>query len=95
MKLWLILALALCRPPAWALDPKYGPAGKPVAVPLSQDQAYFRGPGHKAPDFWRLNSFYVPQINDTSCSAAAVAMTLNFYQQGPFQLFEMMGDKRL
>ena len=77
MKLWLILALALCRPPAWALDPKYGPADKPVAVPLSQDHAYFRGPGRKAPDFWRLNSFYVPQINDYSCSAAAAAMALN------------------
>jgi hypothetical protein len=73
----LILTILLCRAQAWALDPKYGPAGNPIAVPLSQDSAYFRAPGHPAPDFWRLDSFYVPQINDYSCSAAAASMVFN------------------
>ncbi|MCX5796266.1 MAG: hypothetical protein NTY77_12295 [Elusimicrobia bacterium] len=76
MRAWLILAL-LCRAPAWAADPKYGPPESPLAVPLSQDHAYFRAPGHPAPDFWRLNSFYVPQINGYSCGAAAASMALN------------------
>jgi len=80
MKAWswpLALALSLCWTPARAADPKYGPADKPIAAPLAKDNAYFRAAGRRAPDFWRLNSFYVPQINGYSCSAAAVAMVLN------------------
>jgi hypothetical protein len=73
----LIFALLLCGARASAFDPKYGPAEKPIAVPLSRDNAYLRESTHRAPDFWRLNSFYVPQINAYSCSAAAVAMVLN------------------
>jgi len=72
----LALLLSLCGPSA-AFDPKYGPAEKPIAMPLSQDNAYFREPGRKAPDFWRLNSFYVPQYTEYACSAAAVSMALN------------------
>ena len=76
---WRVPALLLCSAsvPASAADPKYGPADQPIATPLSQDHAYFQEPGHAAPDFWRLNSFYVPQNNEYSCSAAAAAMTLN------------------
>ena len=77
MRAWLILTLLLCRAPGWAADPKYGPTEMPLATPLSQDNAYFRAPGHLAPDFWRLDSFYVPQINGYDCSAAAVSMALN------------------
>ncbi|MBI5243620.1 MAG: hypothetical protein HY922_08040 [Elusimicrobia bacterium] len=74
MRLLLTLALLL---PARAAAPKYGPAQKPLAVPLSQDNSYFRSPSRQAPDFWRLGSFYVPQVNGYSCGAASVAMTLN------------------
>jgi hypothetical protein len=53
--------------------PKYGPN----AVPLSDgtNQSYFKT--QKAPDFWALISFYVPQENDSSCSAAALTVVLN------------------
>jgi len=73
----VLLALCCAIASAAPADPKYGPAGAPIAVPLSQDHDYLRAPGHPAPDFWRLNSFYVPQMNEYSCSAAAVSMVLN------------------
>ncbi len=53
--------------------PKYGP----TAVPLSRDHAYFQNPTHPAPDFWALASFYVPQLNEYSCSVASVAAVVN------------------
>ncbi len=72
-----LAALLLLRTAAFAADPKYGPAGAPIAVPLSQDHGYLSDPAHPAPDYWRLSSFYVPQANEYSCSVAAVAMALN------------------
>ena len=72
-----LAALLLLRAAAFAADPKYGPAGKPIAVPLSQDHGYLSDPAHPAPDYWRLSSFYVPQANEYSCSVAAVTMALN------------------
>lgn len=73
----LAALLLLLRAAAFAADPKYGPAGAPTAVPLSQDHGYLSDPAHPAPDYWRLSSFYVPQANAYSCSVAAVAMALN------------------
>jgi hypothetical protein len=46
-------------------------------VPLWQDRAYFQTPGHPAYDFWLAASFYTPQFNNYSCSAASSAMVLN------------------
>jgi hypothetical protein len=54
-----------------AAEPKYGPA----TLPLASDNSYLRSAA--APDFWSLASFYVPQYNDYSCSAASVSMALN------------------
>lgn len=60
-----------------AANPKYGPAQAPQAVPLSRDHAYFQHPGHPAPDYWALASFYVPQLNEYACSVASVAAVVN------------------
>ena len=73
----LCLILSLCAPGSWAADPKYGPAGQSLAVPLTQDHSYFQDSRHPSPDFWRLSAFYVPQTDAASCSAASVAMVLN------------------
>jgi len=54
------------------VHPKYGPK---VSV-MARDNGYLRRAG-AAPDFWSLIPFYVPQFNDYSCSAAAVAMVVN------------------
>jgi hypothetical protein len=69
--------LLFCAAPAMAGAPKYAPVGGATAVPLSRDSAYFRTPGVKAPDYWNLSSFYVPQFNGYACSAASVSMALN------------------
>ena len=57
--------------------PKYGPMGAPYAVPLSQDHRYFQDSKNMAFDYWNLAPFYVPQINELSCSVASVTMVLN------------------
>lgn len=54
---------------------KYGPLIAPRAVPLAFENDFFRK--EKAPDFWALISYYVPQANPYSCSAASVCMMLN------------------
>lgn len=77
MKILLTLCLLLAAVPCFAQDLKYAPAGGALAVPLAQDNAYFRAPGRAAPDYWALASFYVPQFNDYACSAASVSMALN------------------
>ncbi len=56
---------------AWALQPKYGPE----ATPLSRAPGYFRSA--KAPDFWALIPYYLPQQDGRSCSLASVTMLLN------------------
>lgn len=66
----LLPALALAAGPP---VPKYGPG----ATPLSRDHAWFQSPRHPAPDFWALAPFYVPQLNDYSCSVASVAAVVN------------------
>jgi hypothetical protein len=62
--LWLASGHALA-------EPKYGPE----AVRLHDDRAYVRR--HAAPDFWTLMPYYLPQLTDSSCSAASVAMLMN------------------
>jgi hypothetical protein len=62
--------------------PKYGPAQEPIAVPLSQSHDYFNKGEGKASHFWALISFYIPQFNEYSCSAATLAMVLNAARAG-------------
>lgn len=74
----LCLALLSFAPPALGeTKPKYGPAGMPRAQPLGASHDYFQSAKNPAPDFWAMIGYYVPQMNPYSCSAAAVAMTLN------------------
>lgn len=56
---------------------KYGPSSQPVATPLYRDQRYFQKAKNPAPDFWKLISYYVPQINESACSVASMAMAIN------------------
>ena len=56
-------------------EPKYGPAEAPHAIPLSTSNEFFRN--NPQPQFWALISFYVPQSNHASCSAASAVMVLN------------------
>jgi hypothetical protein len=53
------------------LKPKFGPD----ATPILQSHAYLRA--HRAPDYWALNPYYVPQVSPSSCSLATVATVLN------------------
>lgn len=62
---------------AGAGTPKYAPVKGALAVPLSDDNSYLRNTAVQAPDYWALASFYVPQHNGYSCSAASVSMALN------------------
>jgi len=64
-------------PAAQAETPKYSPVDGAQAVPLAQDNSYFRNPASQAYDFWALASFYIPQASGASCSAASVSMALN------------------
>ena len=73
-----ILTLLLLFPAFAAAEaPKYAPVDGAVAVPLSQDNAYFRTAGNPAYDYWGLAAFYIPQRNGASCSSASAAMALN------------------
>jgi hypothetical protein len=56
---------------AQAAKPKFGPD----AIPIEQATSYLRT--HRAPDYWALSPFYVPQDTDSACSAASIAMLLN------------------
>ncbi|MFA6029431.1 MAG: phytochelatin synthase family protein [Elusimicrobiota bacterium] len=69
----LLLAGALSA----AAEPKYGPAGDPVAAPLSREHAYLSSSSGVSSDYWRLSPFYVPQYNEYSCSAAAAVAAFN------------------
>lgn len=60
-----------------ASGPKYGPAAAPLATPLSRDHGYFQNPLHPAPDYWALAPYYVPQLNEYSCSVATIAAVVN------------------
>lgn len=72
----LVCALVLDGGPAISA-PKYGPEGKPQAVPLALDYGYFQERTHRAPDYWSMAGFYVPQFNGAACSVASVTMALN------------------
>jgi hypothetical protein len=73
----ILVSFFLLAGAAAAETPKYAPVGGALAVPLSVDNSYFRNPASPAADYWTLSSFYVPQYNGASCSAASVAMALN------------------
>lgn len=77
MKIFFTLFFFLAAGVFGAEDLKYTPVNGALAAPLSMDNSYFRTPGNPAYDFWALSSFYVPQENGYSCSAAAVSMALN------------------
>ncbi len=66
-----LLCLAFSTIAAAEPHPKYGPK----AMPLMGDHQYFREADAK--DFWSLIPFYVPQMNEYSCSVASVAVVLN------------------
>lgn len=75
MRHLIVLAPLAAAAAVSAAGPKYGPADKPYAVPLSRDHAYVQT--HAAPDFWALMPFYAGQATPYSCSAASVTMLLN------------------
>ena len=72
-------------PAPGATKPKYGPAAKPIAIPLSQDSAYFRSSAHAAADFWALIPYYVGQQHAAGCSTASLAMVMNAARAGQKQ----------
>ena len=51
--------------------PKFGPD----AIPIEQTTGYLRT--HRAPDYWALSPFYLPQDTDSACSVASIAMLVN------------------
>ena len=53
------------------LKPKLGPA----AISLQQSHEYLQS--HRAPDYWALSPYYVPQATGSACSLAAIAMLIN------------------
>ena len=60
-----------------AFTPKYGPENTPRALPLSKSDSSLKKALLSSSDFWLLNSFYVGQMNDSSCSLAALTGLLN------------------
>lgn len=78
LALLLLASMANAGEPLYLPEqkPKYAPVAGASAVPLSADNAYFRGAA-PAYDYWALASFYVPQRNGSSCSSASAAMALN------------------
>ena len=51
------------------------------AVSVEQSHAYLQR--HAAPDYWKLSSYYVPQVTDSACSLAAITMVLNALRGRP------------
>lgn len=68
-----VLVSAVSMPFASAADPK--PKYGPEATLLSRSHEYIRRA--KAPDYWALSPYYLPQQNDRACSLASVAMIVN------------------
>lgn len=80
MKIWkVVLLTSFVTTLSFADDvkPKYGPTGAPRATPIAFSNEYFRTGNHPAPDFWALIGYYIPQMNEHSCSSATLAMVLN------------------
>lgn len=74
MFLAIIVGLVVGQGEALA-KPKYGPAGKAIATPLSKDHEYF-SKNIDSP-FWQIMPFYVSQLTECSCSVASAATVLN------------------
>lgn len=53
--------------------PKYGPKANPLSAKTNLE--YFQK--NKAPDYWALSPYYLPQETPRGCSAANLAMLLN------------------
>lgn len=65
---------ALIWPPganAYEVKARFGPN----ATPIEQATRYLRT--HRAPDYWAMSPFYLPQDTDSACSVASIAMLLN------------------
>ena len=68
-----LLASLLLRPAlAFEGKPKFGPN----AAPILEQTAYLRTAA--APDYWKLNPFYVSQTTSSDCSVASITMAINF-----------------
>ena len=65
------IALAASSLAAEQLKPKLGPA----AISLQQSHDYLQS--HRAPDYWALSPYYVPQATGSACSLAAITMLIN------------------
>ncbi len=74
MKTYLtpLLLIALLATSANA-NPKYGPKAKPLSAMTNLQ--YFQK--NKAPDYWSLSPYYLPQETGRGCSAANISMILN------------------
>jgi Phytochelatin synthase len=70
----IYLVASLLPTPALAFEgrPKLGPN----AVPILAQTAYLRTA--PAPDYWKLNPFYVSQTTSSDCSVASISMAINF-----------------
>jgi hypothetical protein len=69
----LVCAALVQTPGAGAYEAK--PRLGPNAIPIQEATRYFRT--HRAPDYWALAPFYLPQDTDSACSVASIAMLLN------------------
>lgn len=65
------IALAASSLAAEQLKPKLGPA----AISLQQSHDYLQS--HRAPDYWALSPYYLPQATGSACSLAAITMLIN------------------
>ena len=72
--LFVCFVVSLLLRPASAFEgkPKFGPN----AVPILEQTAYLRTA--PAPDYWKLNPFYVSQTTSSDCSVASITMAINF-----------------
>lgn len=75
-KIMLLLLSVLPLAAVSGEKPKYADP----AVPLSRDNAYFRGA--EAPDYWALSPYYVAQFNGRACSVGSVSMVVNAARAG-------------
>lgn len=64
-------AFTASSPAAEQPKPKLGPA----AISLQQSHDYLQS--HRAPDYWALSPYYLPQATGSACSLAAIAMLIN------------------
>jgi hypothetical protein len=58
---------------SWSSESK--PKYAPPTLPLSQHHEFIQK--NKAPDYWALSSFYVPQQDGSACGIASMTMLLN------------------